>query len=215
MDRAKRLIWHWTAGRHHPSPEELLRYHYLIAHDYGEDIDDDGDDVARLIEGVPVENNLRSVAAPAAHQGPIVDGKPVGYAAHTAGFNSWSIGLSLCGMRGAVDRRPELGVEPGPSPITVLQIRCLIASSVSIGALHGLEPVPEQMFSHYEAESIHGVDQVPAGPGTWKWNVTWLPHRPDMPKDDVGPWLREQVARWRDRKSVDLPDRWVGLPGRA
>lgn len=208
MNGPRRIIFHWTAGRHRASPEERLRYHFLIEHLYGEDMDDDGDDFAHLVAGVPVERNCRDLrGVPPAHK------DPGGYAAHTLGFNGFSVGLSLCGMAGAVDRRPSLPVEAGVTPITTLQVRCLIATSVSLGAMYGLEPVPEQMFTHYEAEAIHGVDQVPKGPGTWKWNVTWLPHRPDMPKDDVGPWLREQIARWRDGRSVDLPDRWVGLPG--
>lgn len=200
---ARRIVLHWTAGGHTATRKERLHYHYLIEHMAG-DTDEPEDDWARVVGGVPPERNLRSLAGtPAAHNDP-----ERGYAAHTAGFNSWSLGVSLCGMRGAVDRRPGLGVEPGPSPITVQELRCLFGTVTSLLAKHALEPVPEQLFTHYEAETLHGVDQAPRGPGTWKWDVTWIPHRPELAKDEVGDWLREQVRRWRDSKPVDLPEFW-------
>lgn len=163
--------------------------------------DEPEDDWARPVLGVPIERNLRSLTGiPVAHSDPLN-----GYAAHTRGFNAFSIGVSVCGMRNAVDRRPNFGVDPGPRPITVQQIRSLIGTCVSLLAQYNLEPIPEQFFTHYEAETLHGVDQIPVGPGTWKWDITWLPHRPDMLKEDVGPWIREQVVRWKKRFPIDLP----------
>lgn len=203
MSTARRCVLHWTAGGHSASPAELLRYHLLVEHVGGE-TDEPEDDGARLVEGVPVERNLRSLSGvPPAHRDP-----DRGYAAHTAGMNSWSIGISLCGMRDAVDRRPDLGVYPGPNPITVQQLKCLFGTTVSILALHNLEPVAEQLHTHYEAEALHGVDQVPKGPGTWKWDIEYIPHRPDLAKGECGPWIREQVRRWRDGEPVDLPEYW-------
>lgn len=203
MSSARRLILHWTAGGHEPTAEELLRYHYLVAHMAGE-TDEPEDDWSKIVNGVPPERNLRGLAGvPAAHRDP-----EHGYAAHTAGFNSWSLGVSLCGMRDAVDRRPDLGVYPGPSPITTQQLLALFSLLVWLLNSHNLDPVPDQLFTHYEAETLHGVDQVPKGPGTWKWDVSWVPHRPDLGKDDVGDWLREQAARHREGKPLDLPQYW-------
>lgn len=194
---------HWTGGGHRATTGERLRYHYLVEHMAGE-TDEPEDDWARLVGGVPPERNLRGLAGvPAAHNAP-----ETGYAAHTAGFNSWSLGISICAMRDAVDRRPELGVYPGPSPVTVQQLKCLFGTCVSLLAKHGLAPVPEQLFTHYEAEALHGVDQVPKGPGTWKWDIEWIPHRPDLKKGECGPWIREQVKRWREGLPVDLPEFW-------
>lgn len=195
----KRLILHWTAGGHESTAPERTKYHWLLEHDAGAAGDPD-DDLVRLVAGVPEDRNARSVRdLPPYHQDP-----EKGYAAHTSGFNSHSLGLSLCGMRGAWDYRPgPRGVEPGPSPITRLQVRGLIMSCVAILGKHGLDPIPEQLFTHYEAEKLHGVDQYPLGAGIWRWDITWLPHRQDVGKDQVGEWIREQVDRARQGRSID------------
>jgi len=202
---AKRVILHWTAGGHLATREEKLRYNYLCEHLAGE-TDEPEDDWARVVGGVPPERNLRNLDPRRdlpAHEEPAS-----GYAAHTADMNSWSLGVALCGMRGAVDRRPSPGVYWGAAPITVQQLRALFGTLVSLLAMHNLEPVPEQLFTHYEAEILHGVDQVPKGPGTWKWDITAIPHRQDLGKDEVGGWIRDQVRRWRESLPVDLPEFW-------
>ena len=199
---ARRIICHWTAGAQQPSADDVKHYHYLVAHMHG-DTDEPDDDWAKLVVGVPVARNMRSLSG----QPSFTRDPNRGYAAHTRGFNSWSIGVALCGMRGAQDfrdpRRASGGVHPGPAPITTLQIESLIGLLVTLGAEHGLSPVKDQMFTHYEAQSLHGKPQ------RGKWNITWLPHRPDMPADDVGPWLREQVQRMIAGKRLDLPDYWT------
>lgn len=194
----RRIILHWTAGGHEASEHDRASYHWLLEHAIGDPADPTDDKVRRVL-GVPAERNATpTTGRPSYERDP-----ERGYAPHTYNFNTGSLGVALCGMRGAVDGRPGGVVQPGTSPITLLQVRGLLGLVVELLGVYGLDPTPEQLFTHYEAEALHGVDQLPRGPGNWKWDITWLPHRPDVAKDDVGPWLREQVARWQRGAAVD------------
>lgn len=193
----KRVIWHWTAGARTSTPEERARYHILLEHHEGDPADPLDDEIA-IRAGVPIGRNMRSVEGlPGYHRN-----KATGYGAHTRGFNSYSIGLAACGMRRATDYRPDGGVNPGPSPITLEQVRALLAMSVSIHRIYELEVTPETFFSHYEAESLHGVDQLPEGPEMWKWNLTWIPGL-GLSRERAGYWLREQLTRWIAGEEID------------
>lgn len=183
--RPERLVLHWTAGGHRATTRETLRYHALIEHRQG-DSADPGDDEARVVQGVPVERNCGRVEAPAAHQDP-----EAGYAAHVRMFNSGSLGLAACAMRGAVDHRPHGPVDPGPSPLTRIQVTALISRSIEWCAIYGYRPTEDRVMTHREVETIHGVDQ------RGKWDISWLPFG-DFGPDEVGPFLREQVRRGLD-----------------
>lgn len=184
--RPERLICHWTAGGHRATEHELLRYHLLIEHHEG-DPTDPSDDSVRGVAGVPVERNCGQVSAPAAHNAP--DGE--GYAAHVRLFNSGSIGVAACAMRGAVDRRPGGTVDPGPSPLTREQVVALVKVGVEFCASYEYRPIDDRVMTHQEVETLHGVDQ------RGKWDLSWLPFG-DYGPDEVGPFLREQVARALD-----------------
>ncbi len=83
----QRVIVHWTAGANKASAVDKAHYHVLI----------EGD-------GTPVKGDP-SIAA---NQAPVSSG----YAAHTLNCNSGSIGLSLCGMAGAVEKPFNAGKYP-------------------------------------------------------------------------------------------------------
>ncbi|WP_051000227.1 peptidoglycan recognition protein family protein, partial [Sinorhizobium fredii] len=85
----ERVICHWTAGAHKASEFDRSHYHILI--------EDDG----KLICGIP---SIKLNEAPAKK----------GYAAHTLGCNSGSIGVSLCCMGGS----NESPFDPGKYPMT-------------------------------------------------------------------------------------------------
>lgn len=180
----KRVICHWTAGAHRASDLDRKHYHLLLEHVEG-DPERTEDDRVRWIAGVPIERNMR-----------LLSRADTDYAAHTRGMNSYSIGVALCGMRGAVDRRPAEPVDPGPSPISRVQVEALIGFLWQMRIVYGLTPTPAQMHTHYEAETLHGVKQ--AG----KWDITWLPGSVLGP-DEVGPWIREQVIRFGEGRPVD------------
>ena len=147
----ERVILHWTAGGHLATTHELLSYHILVEHEEGIP-DDPSDDKVLVVAGVPLERNAGSVRGkPPAERNP-----EAGYAAHTRGMNSRSIGLALCGMRGAVDKRPEAGgigdVDPGPSPITTQQVDVVIGLLVQFCTIWGVLPTEDRVLTHYEAE---------------------------------------------------------------
>jgi len=166
----KRVILHWTAGSYQASEHDAQYYHGLI------EFSPDGN--AKIVAGVPIANNMLVVVGLHSFSDDYRDG----YAAHTRGFNSYSVGFSLCGMFGAVDRE-NLGAYPiMPEQVTVLIGLCANASIV-----FGLEVSDDTFFTHYEAQSLHGVQQM------GKWDIGWIPQEPTLSQDEVGPWLREQI----------------------
>lgn len=189
--RPDRIICHWSAGGLEASAHDLQHYHYLIEH-IEVDPRDASDDRVNYVGGVPLERNMQDVGRMPSY----ASNPSVGYAAHTRNFNSGSIGLSLCGMRGAVDHRPGGEVEPGPSPITRLQVRAMFNLLRQLCAVYGLNPVEREVFTHYEAEHLHGVEQ------DQRWDITWIPGR-RMARNDVGPWIRRNLARVLDGASLD------------
>lgn len=189
--RPKRFVWHWTAGAHRADHHELLRYHVLVEHLEG-DPGTPEDDVVRIRAGVPLARNMTSVSGPAAHHDP-----DHGYAAHVAHLNSYSGGIALCGMRGSVDYRPEGGVSPGPSPVTLEQVRALLALSAQAATIYELEVSERTFLGHYEVGQVYGVELTPG-----RWNVSWLPGL-GLARDECGPFLREQLQRWLNSEPID------------
>ena len=171
----QRIILHWTAGAQRSSSSDREHYHYLVEHLEGEP-DDLTDDATLVIAGQPVELNMRSAG----------ELRGTVYARHTAGMNEYAVGVALCGMRGAADFRPNGGVDPGPSPITMLEVVTLGFLVNRLCRIWELDISESTVFTHFEAEEIHGVQQ--AG----KWDITWLP-RTTFPSVKVGPWLRRFI----------------------
>lgn len=176
------IIWHWTGGAHKANAVDRRSYHHLIEQHATR---------VRHIAGVPAERNMRSlVGVPSAHNDP-----EDGYAAHAGGLNTGTIGLALCGMRGATDLRPGRDVVPGPSPITLHQVRALLGASASFAFAHGLPVTEETFLGHHEVRRVYGV-------GVAKWDVSWLPGL-NLAPHDVGPYLREQLSRWIAGEMID------------
>lgn len=192
-----RVVWHWTAGSRQATVEELAHYHVLVEHHEGEPADPSDDRIV-VRAGVPIARNMRNVGGfPAYH-----NDSDRGYAAHTRGLNSFSVGLALCGMHGAEDFRPEGAVSPGPVPITLEQVRAMLSLSLQARDRYGLPIDVDHFHTHYEAEAVHDVDQLPPGPRCWKWNVTWVPGL-SLARDEAGPWLRAQLRRWAAGEEID------------
>lgn len=189
--RPKRVVWHWTAGDHFASRRELLCYHILIEHHHGASSLPHDDGVA-FRRGVPIQRNMCTVSGPSAKHKP-----DSGYAAHLAGLNSYSIGVSLCGMRGAVDYRPDSPVLPGSAPVTLLQYRALLAVSAQLAQLYELEVSERTFFAHYEVQRIYGVALTPG-----RWDTSWIPGF-GVERESVGAVLRSELARWLRGDRID------------
>lgn len=167
--RPKRCILHWTAGTYVPNETDKSHYHYLITPD------------GVTLADRSVNSNMRRLEV-----GDL-------YAAHTRRFNSFSVGFSFCGMRGA-----SPGRNFGKWPLIEKQVRMGLQFVSLCTLVWGMNPLdPHHVFTHYEAEHLHGVDQVPVGPGTWKWDITELEFKPELEKNEVGRWLRREIMRER------------------
>lgn len=164
--RPKRIILHWTGGTYEPNSLELEHYHFLV----------DGEGVVH--PGThSVADNMRKLQ------------KGDDYAAHTRGYNSFSVGIAFCGMRGATPGRNF-----GAYPLKKEQVLRGLEFVGLATYVWGLNPRdPRHLFTHFEAEALHGVDQLPVGEGTWKWDITELEFAPHLDKWQVGDWLRQET----------------------
>lgn len=135
-----RIVFHWTAGANKASEFDRKHYHVLI----------EGD--GNIVRGIP------SIAANVA---PVKQG----YAAHTASLNSGSIGVSLCGMRQA----RESPFDPGPSPITQVQVEKLAAVLAQLCVKYSIPVRRDTVLSHAEVQPTLGVKQAN------KWDISRLP----------------------------------------
>lgn len=170
----RRIVLHWSGGRREASAHDRDFYHVLVEDWHGK---------YRYAKGVPVSRNMQSVRGLPSYQ----NDPERGYAPHTSKFNSHSIGFSVCGMWRAVDARPAGEVDPGPSPITEVQMKGLVALTAHACRLYRLEPTVEQVFTHYEAETVHGVEQDD------RWDISWLPDFTG-PRSSYGPEIRRRIV---------------------
>lgn len=136
-------------------------YHYLIQQD------------GSVVMGVPVRANLRNIPPRTPRSE---------YAAHTAGFNSWSVGVALCGMMEAVPGGPY-----GPHPITEAQTLEMCRFVGQLCRDWDLTVDTTSVFHHAEAQTVHGRRQ------SGKWDITELPWARDVPAGEVGLWLRARI----------------------
>lgn len=156
----KRIHGHWTAGNHRASPTDIGAYHTLI----------EGD-------GTPVKGKP-SIAANSG-------GTKDGYAAHTLNANSDAIGISMCGMAGAV----ESPFNPGRAPLTKVQWDAFIVAVAEHAKFYEIPVTPKTILFHAEVEANLGIKQRN------KWDVTRLPFDPSVVgAKAIGDKMRREVA---------------------
>jgi hypothetical protein len=113
------------------------------------------------------------------------------YAAHTAGRNSWSIGLAICGM---ADARPE---DFGRFPLAEPQIDALCVVARRLADAYGI-PLAA-IRTHAEAALDDGY--FGAGGDDQRWDIARLVARPEplVPADALatGDALRARIAAVR------------------
>jgi len=155
----KRIIMHWTAGGSRASADDKTHYHRLVEYD------------GTIVAGTEaIEDNIVTS-----------DGD---YAAHTLGLNTGSIGVSMCGMRGAV----ENPFDAGPSPVTEKQFRAFCIMVADLARQYAIPITPETVLTHAEVEPNLGVKQ------RGKWDFTRLPFRDDLRgAKPVGDYFRKTI----------------------
>lgn len=160
----QRIILHWTAGGNKANSTDVKHYHRLVEAD------------GTIVSGTQdIADNIVTS-----------DGD---YAAHTRNLNTGSIGVSLCGMRGAV----ESPFNPGPSPITETQWMAACRLIGELAREYSIPITPQTILTHAEVEPTLGVKQ------SGKWDITRLPFRTDLAGAiPVGNYLRECVAAMSD-----------------
>ena len=155
-----RIIVHWTAGGNKANSVDRAHYHILI----------EGD--GKLVRGVPsIALNVAPVRT--------------GYAAHTRGANSGAIGVSLCGMAGAIERP----FNPGRAPLTSKQWLTLAKVCGELSQRYGIAITDKTILTHAEVQPNLGIRQ--AG----QWDIARLPFIASLvgPKD-VGDAMRQNIS---------------------
>ncbi|KQQ38712.1 N-acetylmuramoyl-L-alanine amidase [Rhizobium sp. Leaf306] len=135
------IVFHWTAGQNKASDLDRSHYHVLI----------EGD--GKHVRGVP-SIDLNSL--PKAKSG---------YAAHTLNCNTGFIGVSLCGMAGAI----EIPFSAGKQPITRVQWDELANVLAQLCKRYGIKVSRKTVLSHAEVQTNLGIKQK------GKWDIARLP----------------------------------------
>ncbi|MEM1200711.1 MAG: N-acetylmuramoyl-L-alanine amidase, partial [Pseudomonadota bacterium] len=156
----KRIILHWTAGGHKASGLDRHHYHILV--------EGDGNLVLGKFSIQANENPVRG-----------------GYAAHTRGTNTGSIGISACSMRGA----KESPFTQGPSPMTKVQWDTMMAAVADLCRAYNIAVTPQTVLGHGEVQKNIGNKQ------SGKWDPLKLPWDKSASEDKVGDLIRTQVSQ--------------------
>lgn len=159
MTGLKGIVMHWTAGGAKASALDKQHYHYLVQQD------------GQIIPGAcKPEDNISTS-----------DGK---YAAHTMNANTGRIGVSLCGMMGAVERP----FQPGSAPITWLQIEVFCGLVADLCVRYSIPVTRLSVLSHAEVQPSLLIKQ------RGKWDIAWLPGMVSVGNPvDVGDRLRRMI----------------------
>jgi hypothetical protein len=158
--KMSRIIVHWTAGAHLANATDLKHYHILV----------EGD--GKVVRGHP---SIQLNEAPA----------KAGYAAHTANLNSGSIGVSMCGMVGAVEKP----FNAGRAPLTKVQWDRMARVVAELAARYQIPVAPTTVLSHAEVQANLGVKQ------SGKWDIAILPFDQSFnTAKKVGDRLRAEVV---------------------
>jgi N-acetyl-anhydromuramyl-L-alanine amidase AmpD len=161
----RRVVMHWTAGRHTASDVDQKRYHILI------------EGSGRLVRGKwPIAANS-TITRQARDSG--------AYAAHVADFNAGSIGVSLCGcFTPKIQDTPGIGSE---FPMTAAQWHVAVAVCRELIAHFRLaefetlgQAVGPTIIGHCEVERFWGRPQSgkidPWRPmPEWTWSAGQTP----------------------------------------
>lgn len=156
----KGIVVHWTAGTNKASAVDRKHYHFIV------------EGTGKIVKGLhTVEDNENTS-----------DGR---YAAHTRGANTGRIGVSMAGMRGAV----EVPFEAGASPLTKPQWDAMVQLVADLCKQYKLKVTPETVLTHAEVEKTLGIPQ------RGKWDVTRLPFNKNViGAKAVGDLLRKEVV---------------------
>lgn len=113
---------------------------------------------------------------------------PGQYLQHTRNLNTGSVGLSLCGMGGAVE-----GKSFGKWPLTSVQVERACEAAAQVLKRYGLSVTQNTCLCHSEVTHVYGKIQ------RGKWDIDCLQFRPDLDAAGVHVLLRRKVLWYYDR----------------
>lgn len=156
----RRIIVHWSAGGYEVSSVDKEHYHFIV------------DGAGNVVRG----NNsiLANVSTSDAD----------GYAAHTQGCNTQSIGIAAACMLNAV----ESPFNAGKYPLREVQWEKLIAIAACLCRNYSIPVTPKTVLQHGEVQKNLGIAQKQ------KWDINKLPWAPGMTPDQVHNAFRVGVA---------------------
>jgi hypothetical protein len=126
----KRIIVHWTAGRHFASALDKQHYHFLVEVD------------GKVVQGQwAVKTNEKPIKGR--------------YAAHTLNCNSDSVGVALCCMAGAV----EEPFSSGDFPMTKVQWNAAMILIANLCKQYNIPVTRETVLSHAEVQGTLKIPQ--------------------------------------------------------
>lgn len=164
VEKMKRIILHWTGGNYTPQKRELECYHYLI----------DNKGVLHYGKYKPEDN---------------LDCQDGGYAAHTGGLNTGSIGVALCGM--FKYRSP---IEVGDFPITRIQAEKAFDLCAELCKKYNIPIDKKGVRTHWEV----GLE-YPKSSSAGKIDITFLPFASYLYPNEVCEYIRNKI-RWYAEK---------------
>jgi hypothetical protein len=168
----RRIHVHWTAGRHAANAVDLKSYHFLV-------------------EG---NGKLRRGDCPVTANDPARRKANEPRANHTLNANTHAIGLSMCGMFGAVERP----FKPGPAPLTPEQWTAMTEAVAILSRRYRIPVTPQTILTHAEVHPNLNIAQRN------KWDISVLPFDPDtVGALAVGDKMRREVAAALDGVSPD------------
>lgn len=168
MSSLKRVIAHWSVTRYKADQTSKAHYHFIV--------EGDGNVVAG--DKKPEDNiSTRN-----------------GYAAHTLGCNTGSIGIACAAMSGAT------GVTNfGDYPITEIQFNSMCRKIAELCIRYGIEPGPRTVLSHAEVQGTLGIKQ------RGKWDIAVLPFAGLTTAKACGDLMRRRVSLFMLGKSSPRP----------
>jgi hypothetical protein len=154
----KRIIVHWTAGPHTANAVDRAAYHILV------------EESGKLVRGTHTIADNVSTA----------DGN---YAAHTYHANTRSIGVSMCCMKGCVEKP----FSAGSFPMSERQWQTMLHVVAQLCRRYEIDVTPQTVLGHGEVQKNLGIAQKQ------KWDPMVLPWNKTLSREQVGNMLRQGV----------------------
>lgn len=157
----KRIIIHWTAGTNQPCNTDYEHYHFLI----------NGGGLVVKGKYKPEDNEVCRVS---------------GYAAHTGGGNTGSIGIAMCGMY--IKNGEHL--KDSKYPLTKVQVERCFKLIAELAKKYNIPITADTVMTHYEFGLRH-----PNTTSRGKIDITYLSPYSHLKSNEIGNYFRSK-AKW-------------------